>query len=189
MTEVDRDFIFLTFALHEGSRALSALDEIDQLLATRIQRQPGVEVRENQRVFDAIRSALQFASNVSKVFWPHSNAKERGGKLRALCKLPARHTLSDRRLRNHIEHMDERLEDWTGNSLRPFLTFELVLYRDYAQERRAEIIGATAVVYDEGANTVLLFGDAFSLTDLRAAVVDVQEHVGRGLETVMDGWG
>lgn len=175
MTKVDRDFIFLSLALTESARALRAIDEVERLAGVRVQVQAGFEKREFQSVFDHIRLALQFSSNVSKIFWPHQNAAERGTRLRTLAGLPDCHALSNRRLRNHIEHMDERLDDWTAQSPRPFLSTEMILHADYpAGEKREEIINASAIVYDAKSNSVILFGDIFPLTDLRASVLDVQ---------------
>ncbi|MBI1650137.1 hypothetical protein [Hyphomicrobium sulfonivorans] len=120
MTKADRDFVFLIFALTESARALRARYEIERLGGVRKQVQPGIVAREFQSVFEQIRLALQFSSNVSKIFWPHgkaaSKAAKRGDRLRNLAGLPGRHQLSDRRLRNHIGHIDERLDDWTEQS-------------------------------------------------------------------------
>jgi hypothetical protein len=189
MTELDRDFIFLSLALTETARALRAIDEVERLAGVRVQVQPGVERRELQTVFDHIRLALQFSSNVSKIFWPHRNAAERGTRLRTLAGLPERHPLADRRLRNHIEHMDERLDEWTAQSPRPFLSAEMILHDDYPDgEKRDEAINASAVVYDAKASSVILFGDVFPLTDLRASVLDVQGKCSTALSKAMKGW-
>ena len=60
MTAIDRDHIFLMYALVESARALRAIDEVRRLAAIREIRAPGVEIRENQSIFDSIRMALQF---------------------------------------------------------------------------------------------------------------------------------
>jgi|GEM_PF-4598740 len=178
MTESDRDRIFLLFALTESAGALRALDEVERLAAVRERRTDTVEVRENGRVFDAIRSALQYAANVSKVFWPHSNAAARGEHLRTLTGIPDSHSLRNRALRNHVEHLDERLDDWTAESPRPFLTFELVWSPDLdANPNRREVENSVAVIYNESANEVRLFGEVFRLADLRAALLDVQGNL------------
>jgi hypothetical protein len=83
--------------------------------------------------------------------------------------------LSNRKLRNHVEHIDERLDEWTAVSPRPFLSIEFVLYKDgHDDQHRENIIAATAIVYDEKTNSVILFGDEFSLDELRRALLDVQ---------------
>ena len=181
MTEVDRDTIMLLFALTECGRALDNLNEVDQLASVRVLRQAGIEVRENLRIFDRIRLGLQMAANVSRLFWPPKNAG-RGARLRALTGLPESHGLSDRTLRNHIEHLDERLDDWTTVTPRPFLAIELVLHDDPgAETRRIAVTDATAIVYDVKSQSVQLFGDTFSLPILRTDLEDVQAKISQAL--------
>jgi hypothetical protein len=183
MTEAHRDVIFLSLALTETARALLAIDEVERLAGVRMQVQPDVERRELHTVFNHIRLALQFSSNVSKIFWPQK-AAERGRRLRTLAGIPDRHALRDRRLRNHIEHMDERLDEWTIKSPRPFLSIEIILCDDYHdEEKRDKVINACAVVYDAKSSSVILFGDVFSLTDLRASVLDVQDKCSAALSS------
>lgn len=190
MTELDRDFIMLSFALTECQRALDNLEEVDQLASVRVRRQPGVEIRENLRIFDRIRLGLQMAANVSRLFWPPRNSA-RGAHLRSLTGLPTTHGLSDRTLRNHIEHLDERVDQWTATSPRPFLTIELVLHDDYPEtgEKRDEVIGATAIVYDAKSQSVQLFGDKFHLPTLRCDIEDVLQKVSQAMSAIMQGWG
>lgn len=184
MTAIDRDQIFLMYALVESARALRAIDEVRRLAAIREIRAPGVEIRENQSIFDSIRMALQFSANVSKVFWPSgsSPARERGRRLRKLTGIADDHALKSRALRNHVEHMDERLDNWTANSPRPFLAIEQALYADMQSLPNVqEIIDSTVVVYMEADNSVHLFGERFLLADLRASVLDVQTRISTGL--------
>lgn len=184
MTQLDRDQIFLLYALTESARALKKFDEARELAATREQRAPGVEVRENQSIFDSIRMALQFSANVSKVFWPSdsSTARERGRRLRQLTGIADNHALKSRALRNHVEHMDERLDNWTANSPRPFLAIEQALYADMQSlPNIQEIIDSTVVVYMEADNSVHLFGERFSLADLQTHVLDIQNRISTGL--------
>lgn len=188
MTKFDRDYIMLYFALIECRRAIDTLSDVDQLSAKEEEHQPGVVVYENLRIFDRIRLGLQMAANVSRLFWPPSN-KARGKRLRLLTGLPDTHGLADRRLRNHIEHMDERLDDWTANSPRPFLTIELALpdfYPDSGAERDAAV-NATAIVYDVAKQNVHLFGEVFSLTSLRSDLEDVIDKVGEGMVQLSSG--
>ena len=190
MTELDRDSIMLVFAATECRRALDNLAEVDQLASERVQRQSGVEVRENLRIFDRIRLGLQMAANVSRLFWSPRNSV-RGAHLRSLTGLPETHGLSDRTLRNHIEHLDERLDAWTATSPRPFLTIELVLHDDYpvTGAKRDEVVGATAIVYDAKSQTVQLFGDTFSLPALRSDLEGVLQKISEALATITSGPG
>ena len=64
-------------------------------------------------VWCSIQSILVAAGNVSKILWPsRKSSKARGEKLRALLVVDMGNLLSDRKLRNHFEHYDERIEDW-----------------------------------------------------------------------------
>ncbi|WP_439544791.1 hypothetical protein [Sandarakinorhabdus sp.] len=186
MTELDRDFIMLSFALTECRRALDNLEEVDQLASVRVRPQPGVEVRENLRIFDRIRLGLQMAANVSRLFWPPRNSA-RGAHLRSLTGLPTTHGLSDRTLRNHIEHLDERLDQWTATSPRPFLSIEHVLHADYPDigQKRDEVIGATAIVYDAKSQSVQLFGDMFHLPKLRGDIEDVLQKTSQAMSAIV----
>jgi len=86
-------------------------------------------------VFRGIHSFLTHSSNVSKILWPGLPRREknesaehykqrisglkkvqRAVELRAELGLPERHVLSNRKLRDHLEHFDERLDDWEENS-------------------------------------------------------------------------
>lgn len=189
MTESDRDFIMLMFALTECRRALDNLSQVDHLAKVRYEIEGGVERRENLRIFDHIRLSLQMAANVSRMFWPPKN-KARGEQLRGLTGLTEDHKLSNRTLRNHIEHLDERLDDWTANSPRPFLAVELVLHDDYpaSGEMRDNVHAATAVIYDAKSQSVQLFGDVFSLPELKDALEDVLNRTSEALGTITANW-
>lgn len=194
MTRMGRDEIFLTFAIIESANALGAIEEVRQLAAVREQVAPGVERLENGKVFRAIRLALQSSANVSKVFWPQGasgdGAKRRAENLRALTGLPERHGLSDRALRNHIEHMDERLDSWTHDDPRPFLTFEHVVHAGDKgpPENHAVLLESTAIVYDAEADEVLLFGGTFSLGQLHADVLAVRDAASKGMASLVAKW-
>jgi hypothetical protein len=181
MTNVSREQIFLFYAGGECARALRQLNEVDRLLSVR--GADGIhQTREWKSVFDAIRLALHFSANVSKVFWPQKKAEGRGEKLRRLTGLPDQHVLSDRRLRNHIEHFDERLDIWTATSPRPYLTEEMIFYSDMVGRVNEHAVrDAVAILYDEKSGTIHLFGEAFSLPDLRLSLEDVQRHISHGL--------
>jgi hypothetical protein len=64
-------------------------------------------------VWCSIQSILVAAGNVSKILWPSRKISiPRGEALRALLSIDDQSLLSDRKLRNHFEHYDERIEDW-----------------------------------------------------------------------------
>ena len=64
-------------------------------------------------ILSSIQMILISAGNVSKILWPPRRASAaRGATLRALLGIDDNNPLSDRRLRNHFEHYDERIEHW-----------------------------------------------------------------------------
>ena len=64
-------------------------------------------------VWGSIQSILVAAANVSKILWPaRKQYMARGKQLRELLGIDDNNLLSDRTLRNHFEHYDERIEDW-----------------------------------------------------------------------------
>ena len=88
-------------------------------------------------VFRSIHSFLTHASNVSKILWPGTVPKQkhnepdnqyqqrirnikravlRATELRNELGLPKEHILKSRKLRNHLEHFDERIDDWEEHS-------------------------------------------------------------------------
>ncbi len=61
----------------------------------------------------SIQSILVAVANVSKILWPaRKQYMARGKQLRELLGVDDDNLLSDRTIRNHFEHYDERIEDW-----------------------------------------------------------------------------
>ena len=86
-------------------------------------------------VFRGIHSFLTHASNVSKILWaglpkkkPNESDEQyklrinkikkvrRAAELRDELGLPEEHALRNRQLRDHLEHFDERIDDWEEHS-------------------------------------------------------------------------
>lgn len=65
-------------------------------------------------VWLAIQSILVATANVSKILWPsRKSSAARGKTLRKLLNVDDRNMLFDRRFRNHFEHYDTRIEEWS----------------------------------------------------------------------------
>lgn len=64
-----------------------------------------------ERVWYSIQQFLVSAANISKLLWPSHDSR---AKLRASLSVDGNkdHVLRLRKLRNHFEHFDERLEKW-----------------------------------------------------------------------------
>ncbi|MGE5605285.1 MAG: hypothetical protein ACM3YE_06290 [Bacteroidota bacterium] len=78
------------------------------------ERLPAINEHFDQiEVWCSIQSILVAAGNVSKILWPQKKKYEaRGERLRKLLNIDKNNILSDRKLRNHFEHYDERIEVW-----------------------------------------------------------------------------
>jgi len=64
-------------------------------------------------VWGSIQSILVASANVSKILWPaRKRYMARGKQLRKLLGVEDNNLLSNRTLRNHFEHYDERIENW-----------------------------------------------------------------------------
>ena len=63
-------------------------------------------------VWCSIQLILVAAGNVSKILWPGKKYSSRGKALRQLLNVNDESPLSNRNLRNHFEHYDERIEKW-----------------------------------------------------------------------------
>jgi len=151
----------------------------------------------HREVFRSIHSLLTHASNVSKLFWPtalrrksgesdsdlagrydKSPRHRRATELRRTLKLPSQgHALESRELRNHLEHFDERLDDWSVSSTR----------RNFIQDSigdRRSVVGIDDCDvmrwYDPGTHLMIFRGRSFDLQALVVGLKDVLakvEHV------------
>ncbi len=117
----------------QANLALRANQGIIDCLA--ILRDNSREWRDRQEfmltTYKEIHSFLTHASNISKLFWPVVNATpptankpdklakwqrttDRGDFLRTLYSMRPSNVLENRDLRNHLEHYDERLDDFSA---------------------------------------------------------------------------
>lgn len=134
--------IYLREIQTQGDFAINAIADLNSVLT----RLPGaVQVGNHrariilqQEVFRSIHSALTHASNLSRLLWPAPPRRQRGenrsayrgrcasdtramraSDLRSILGLPEHgHVLRNRRMRDHLEHFDERLDEWQATSLR-----------------------------------------------------------------------
>lgn len=101
----------------------------------------------NSEVFRQIHSFLTHVSNVSLLFWPQvpkqrdseseadyqarispkdRDRLQRGICLRKLFEVDGKNCLKDRKLRNHLEHYDERLDEWRRTSTSHFIASDII---------------------------------------------------------------
>lgn len=85
--------------------------EIAKLSSTRLKSKD--HQTNSLEIWCSLQSILIASSNVSKILWPsRKNSKERGEKLRSMLEIENGNILQERKLRNHFEHYDERIDDW-----------------------------------------------------------------------------
>ncbi len=115
--------------------ALNAIGGLNSVLA-RLPKDEADNHVLQQEVFRSIHSFLTHSSNISRLLWPASRKRAkgetreeyqrraaadwrlcRGKELRVLLGLPDHgHLLRNRKMRDHLEHFDERLDEWQRTS-------------------------------------------------------------------------
>jgi hypothetical protein len=67
-------------------------------------------------LFRSLDSIPNFAGRAAQILWPTQGDKDRGQRLRKLLKVGDNSILADKRLRNLVEHFDERIDRWAKES-------------------------------------------------------------------------
>ena len=121
-------------------------------------------------VWSSIQSILVAAGNVSKILWPKEKKYAvRGKRLRELLNIDDNNKLSDRSLRNHFEHYDDRIERW-------FEGKSSAVYRDLVIDPLKPIWGDALVsqhrAYNPLKHTLTFRGESF---DLAAVLKELKE--------------
>ena len=108
--------IYLQQVKQECEFCLAAVTKMNEILEL-----------QDQSKNDFFREALDLvhhAAAVSRIFWPPGcrdkkkkvRAQRRGQVLRDQLDIQSNHSIQKRKLRDHFEHFDERLDDWAENS-------------------------------------------------------------------------
>lgn len=161
--------------------ALMAVRDLDVALSWRPTGEgfDGAAMDENAiRRWYALQAFLAASANVSKLLWPDPKGDaQRGKDLRDLLSVPDSSPLAPPRiLRNHFEHLDERLDRWAKTSQRKNLLFRSFGYPE-------AIVGLDledyVAYYDTSNHTVTFLGDPQPIKPLLEAIRDVYEAVTR----------
>jgi hypothetical protein len=99
----ENQFLFLREAKLQLQHALNAFDAFETL--RKDDAEPILQ-------FKALDDFLHHSARANLIFWPVKRFKKRGEDLRALVKLDDASPLKTKSLRNSLQHLDERLEDW-----------------------------------------------------------------------------
>jgi hypothetical protein len=129
--------VFLSELKKQCEFAMGGVSQINNALKGVQERDSTPEQSQfyHNEVFRGLHSFLTHSSNVSRILWPpfpQKKKKETNADFKKRCqKLPRvvrsetikdylgfddGHILKERRLRDHLEHYDERLDDWGENS-------------------------------------------------------------------------
>lgn len=103
--------IYLRELARECANAFSAVERINALL-------DGDDMARNE-IFRELGDLLQHAAAASRLLWSperKARAKARSEHLRSAINVAFEHGLHNRDLRNHLEHYDDRLDQWVADS-------------------------------------------------------------------------
>ncbi|HLQ27268.1 MAG TPA: hypothetical protein VK138_15495 [Acidiferrobacterales bacterium] len=142
------------------------------------------EALSNQNPSEFFREAgdfLQHSSAVSRMLWPpgginrqkKKKARQRGDHLRAQLSVQEGHVLQNRKLRDHFEHFDERLDEWAEASPNKIIVDNMVGPR--------KAIAGDAIkdedimrMYDPTNKEIVFRGEKFNVQTLVDGINDIQ---------------
>jgi hypothetical protein len=175
--------IYLHEMIMQGDNAVAVIQRMNALLAS--QQNMATEF------FHAAVDFLQHTSAVSRQRWsPGSNdkvrrerAENRGKHLRTSLKIDEEHVLRSRRLRDHLEHYDERIDDWAETSQNKNIVDNMIGPRS--------AIGGDAIrdadimrLYDPSTNKFVFRGESFDVQELVNGVIDIRDRAIRRLAEI-----
>jgi hypothetical protein len=133
--------------------------------------------------FHHAQAFVNHAGAVSRILWPpfirdaarRAGAEARAQHLRNVLTIIIPHPLEDRTLRNHLEHFDERLDEWATSTT----SFNYV-------DLNIAPVGAISAgppeqyfrQFDPTTNTLSFRGDSFDLQAIATAIESVGRAVG-----------
>lgn len=134
-------------------------------------------------VFLNLQSAIRHAAAVSRVFWPAKTQRKfqdrshnRGEALRQALKIPNTHPAQARTLRDHLDHFEERLDDWAENSPHRNIVNNLIGPR--------ESIGGNAITdtdilnhYDPELKCYIFRGQKYDIQLLTNGIIDIKQKI------------
>ncbi|MBN8528826.1 MAG: hypothetical protein J0M36_06290 [Caulobacterales bacterium] len=162
--------IFLDEIRKQARYANAAIAELDELLESR--------AGGAQPVFRALDEFLGDAARIRSMIWPvRKNGEARGRILREILKLSDDNPLADVTLRNHLEHFDERLDQWAEESKnRIFVDSNIGTRLNLPFQK-----GETLRHYVPDERVYIFRGDEFAIGMIIAALDDLEtrlRHVG-----------
>jgi hypothetical protein len=157
------EFVFLREILFQSRIAIRAADNLVNI-------GHGLD---HIDTWSSIQLILISAGNVSKILWPtHKASAPRGARLRTLLGIDDNNPLADRRLRNHFEHYDERIETW-------FASKNSAIYKDLImgplQGYDRQFPSNVHRGYDNTTQTLTFRGESMNLGAVIKALTELQQ--------------
>jgi hypothetical protein len=164
--------IYLNELLVQCQYAVDAVKRMNEILASR---------GGPSEFFREAGDFLQHSSAVSRLLWPPGStnrankkrAKRRGAHLRQALKVDDGHVLRNRTLRDHFEHLDERLDDWAETSPNKNIVDNMIGPR--------AAIGGDAIkdqdiirMFDPTTKLIVFRGERFDIQGLVNGLTEVQ---------------
>lgn len=133
------------------------------------------ELRDN---FYHIEALLSACAKVSKLIWSEKSnraAKRERATLRACLEIPDQALIFQRSIRNDLEHLDERIDDWWASKYRMFVDFQVGALNLLAQTAGDTL---TFRAYDPATESILFWGEEICLPKLMAEVEHLYKKSG-----------
>lgn len=177
--EIEKQCRFALNAVEQLSQALRELHQGWQLSNE-------LHTHFHNEVFRSLHSFLTHASNVSRLLWPAMLPKKksetdeeherrigalekvtRSRALRAEFGLADVHVLKNRKLRDHLEHFDERLDHWRTTSIHHNIVNDLI-----GPPNAVGGVAATDMMrwFDPTTKSFTFRGEAFNLQEIATAL-------------------
>lgn len=171
--------IYLRELLVQCEYAVDTVKRMNEILAARASP---------SEFFREAADFLQHSSAVSRLLWPPGStdrakkkrAKKRGVHLRQVLHVDDAHVLKTRTLRDHFEHLDERLDDWAETSPNKNIVDNMIGPR--------AAIGGDAIkdkdiirMFDPGTKLIIFRGDRFDIQGLVNGLTDIQSKANERL--------
>ena len=152
---------------------LGEIEYQSQFAAKAAERLVTCDQRDPIEIWSAVQSILIASANVSKILWPsREQFAPRGAMLRALLDIDDSNALSDRTLRNHFEHYDERIDDWISSTHSSVYVDQIIgpppgFLRQFPQNAQRG--------YDPSTQTVTFRGESLNLASMLRALDDIRQ--------------
>jgi hypothetical protein len=138
------------------------------------------------RFFYEISHFLQHAASISKLLWSPGNAPAAVGRseyLRLNLLIDQEHDVKSRKLRNHFEHFDERLDIWAN--LQNGANFIDMNIGDYPHDKNGEVKQQDILRHYNPEGKVFTFqGDVFNIGELSEGIEQIERKINVRLKEI-----